>query len=162
MSQFRVEKRRAEAEVTLSTGGTLRGCFFLAGSGPVQAVPERVGDLLNAQSGFFPFDPSGDGGDTVLINPAHVICVRLAEPTAEARLDAGYDVAPERQVRMLLSNGARLTGAVRVYCSEGRDRLSDYARSPKSFRYLESVNGTFIVNTMHIVQLTEASRERAD
>lgn len=162
MSQFRVEKRRAEAEVTLSTGATLRGCFFLAGSGPVQPMPERVGDLLNAHSGFVPFEPFAAGGDTVLINPTHVICVKLAEPSAEAQLDAGYDVAPERQVRMLLSNGEQLTGAVRVYCPEGRDRLSDYARSSKKFRYVESAAGTFIVNTRHIVELTEAPVERAD
>jgi len=28
MSQFRIEKRRAEAEITLATGKTVRGAFF--------------------------------------------------------------------------------------------------------------------------------------
>jgi hypothetical protein len=158
MSQFRVEKRRVEAELTLATGATRRGCFFLAGSNPRQAGPERVGDLLNAESGFFPFDTNGPSGpETVLINRAHVVYVRLAEHTDEARRDAGYELATERHVTMVLSNGDRLDGAVRVFCPQGRDRLSDYARSQTAFRYLESRDATFVVNSSHIVELTEES-----
>src|SRR3954463_14396076 len=29
VSEFRIEKRRAEAALTLTTGSTVRGCFFL-------------------------------------------------------------------------------------------------------------------------------------
>ena len=56
MSQFRVEKRRAEAEVTLASGESRRGCFFLSSSSAVHAGPERVKDVLNFESGFFPFE----------------------------------------------------------------------------------------------------------
>jgi hypothetical protein len=155
MSQFRVEKRRVEAELTLASGARRRGCFFLASANPAQAGPERVGDLLNAETGFFPFDPAEPLGKTVLINRAHVVYVKLAEPTDEAQRDAGYDVATERHVTMVLSNGDRLAGAVRVFCPEGRDRLSDYTRAAAAFRYLESSRGTFVVNSSHIVELME-------
>jgi hypothetical protein len=156
MSQFRVEKRRADAELTLSTGETLRGCFFLASANATQAGPERVVDLLNNEPGFFPFDPSATGSNgTVLINRAHLISVKLPEVSTEARLDAGYDVAAERQVTLLLSNGVRLKGAVRVYRPQGRDRLSDYARWLPAFSYLEGTHGTFIVNSAHVVELRE-------
>jgi hypothetical protein len=156
MSQFRVEKRRAEAELTLSTGGTIRGWFFLAGSTAMQVGPERIADLLNAETGFFPFDPSNAApADTIVINRAHVLSVKLLEPATEAQVDPGYDVATERHVAMLLSNGTRLTGSVRVYRPQGRDRLSDYARSAEMFRYVESTGATFIVNTAHVVELRE-------
>ena len=156
MSEFRIEKRRAEAELTLSSGGHLLGCFFLAGSSATHAGPERVADLLNAETGFFPFGVPGDSSqDTVLINRPHLIAVRLIEYTTEAQLDPGYEVATERSVDMLLSNGATLSGSVRVYRPQGRDRLSDYARSPDVFRYVENGDGTFVVNSAHIVQLTE-------
>ncbi len=56
---------------------------------------------------------------------------------------------------MLLSNGTTLRGAVRVYRPEGRDRLSDYAQTSEAFRYLESGDGTFVVNCAHIVNLRE-------
>ena len=156
MSEFRVEKRRAEAELTLSSGGHLRGWFFLSGSSATHAGPERVADLLNAESGFFPFEvPAGPSQDTVLINRPHLISARLLEATTEAQLDPGYVVATERHVDMLLSNGARLSGSVRVYRPQGRDRLSDYARSTDVFRYVENAQGTFVVNSAHIVELRE-------
>ena len=48
MSEFRIEKRRTEATLTLSTGAIARGCFFLSGSRANRSGPERVADLLNA------------------------------------------------------------------------------------------------------------------
>jgi hypothetical protein len=155
MSQFRVEKRRAGAEITLATGAIVHGTFFLCGSSATHAGPERVADLLNAEAGFFPFETAGGDADTILINRAHVIAVRLLERANEPELDPGYIVATERHVAMLLSNGATLTGSVRVYRPQGRDRLSDYARSSDAFRYLENAEGTFVVNSAHIVNLSE-------
>jgi hypothetical protein len=159
MSQFRVEKLRAGAEVTLSTGVTVRGTFFLAGSSAMHEGPERVADLLNAEGGFFPFETIGENAssETLLINRAHVVCVLLLGRRNEPQIDPGYAVATERRVAMALSNGAAITGAVRVYRPQGRDRLSDYARTPEAFRYLEAADGIYIVNTAHIVQLSEVT-----
>src|SRR2546430_6130587 len=109
MSQLRVEKRRAEAEVTLATGASVRGSFFLAGSSASHVGPERVADLLNAETGFFPFEPAGaDVSETVMINRAHVVSVRLPEPNPEPQPHPGYLVATRRRVAMLLSTGARI------------------------------------------------------
>jgi hypothetical protein len=158
MSDLRVEKRRAAAELTLSTGVQVRGCFFLSGSSAAHAGPERVADLLNAETGFFPFSLLGTGPDastTVLYNRAHLVLVRLVEHTVEAQLDPGYDAATARHVSVLLSNAGRVTGSVRVYRPAGRDRLSDYARSSETFRYVEAEDGTYIVNAAHVVELRE-------
>jgi len=156
MSEYRVEKHRAEAELTLSSGGLLQGWFFLAESSATHAGPERVADLLNAEVGFFPFQvPAGATPDTVLINRRQLISVRLLDETTEAQRDPGYEVATVRPVEMLLSNGEMLSGTVRVYRPQGRDRLSDYARSTDNFRYVENAEGTFVVNSAHVVQLRE-------
>ena len=156
MSELRVEKRRAAAELTLSTGGKVRGSFFLAGSSATHFGPERVGDLLNGEAGFFPFAVESDGA-TALYNRMQLVSVRLLESTGEARLDPGYELATERRVSMLLTNGESLCGAVRVYRPAGRDRLSDYARSTEVFRYVETPDATFIVNSAHIVDLKETA-----
>ena len=156
MSELRVEKRRAAAELTLSTGGKVRGSFFLAGSSATHFGPERVGDLLNGEAGFFPFAVESDGA-TALYNRMQLVSVRLLESTGEARLDPGYELATERRVSMLLTNGESLCGAVRVYRPAGRDRLSDYARSAEVFRYVETPDATFIVNSAHIVELKETA-----
>ena len=156
MSDLRVEKRRAAAELTLSSGRRVRGSFFLAGSSATHAGPERIADLLNGETGFFPFALEGSGQlETALYNRPQVVSVKLLDSSEEATLDPGYDLATERHVAMLLSNGDTITGAVRVYRPAGRDRLSDYARPGDAFRYVESADATFIVNMGHIVELRE-------
>ena len=56
---------------------------------------------------------------------------------------------------MLLSNGSRLTGLVRVYCPRGHDRLSDYTRADETFRYLETADALLVVNFRHVLELSE-------
>ena len=156
MSEFRIEKSRAEAALTLTTGATVRGCFFLSGSSPTHA-PERIADLLNAETGFFPFELHGDGPPhTVLYNRTQLVVVAPLG-SAEAQLDPDYSIARERGVRILLSNGDSVEGLVRVHRPSGRDRLSDYARQPETFRYVETAGGTVIVNADHIVEFRETT-----
>jgi hypothetical protein len=146
--------RRTEAELTLSSGESVRGCFFVAPTSATHEGPQRVAELLNVDAGFFPFE-SADSADTVLVNRAHVVTARLLGASDEARSAAGYGVAAVKRVVMKLSNRVVLQGTVRVYCPAGHDRLSDYARSPEAFRYLESADGTFVVNSRYIVELAE-------
>jgi hypothetical protein len=157
VSEFRIEKRRVEATLTLTTGNTIQGCFFLSGSNVSHSGPERVGDLLNGETGFFPFEHQCAEHSTSLYNRAQLLMVRLLAESHEAELDPGYSVATERAVRIVLSNGHRVEGRVRVYCPSGRDRLSDYARSPERFRYVETADGTVIINADHIVELRETT-----
>jgi hypothetical protein len=113
--------------------------------------------LLNAEPGFFPFalrDPRANR--TVLYNRRQVVVVALAEN--EASRVPGYDVATERFVSLLLSNGDRVTGAVRIYRPEGRDRLSDWARHADGFRYVETGDSTLLVNIAHVIELSEVSK----
>ena len=154
-SEFRFEKRRTEAEISLSSGESMHGCIFTASGVIGHEGPERVGDLLNADPrGFFPFEVHGKGNPhTVLINRAHVVTVAISEN--EAVQDAGYDVATRRLVSVQLSTAQRVTGTIRVYRPEGRDRLSDWTRQPGIFRYIETGDAILIVNTTHIVAVSE-------
>ena len=101
MSEFRVEKRREAAELTLVTGATMSGVFFLAGSSQLHTGPERVGDVMNFEAGFFPFECEAQKPPS--INRAHVLKVTLPAQMIEAQLDAGYDVATRRTVKLLLT-----------------------------------------------------------
>jgi hypothetical protein len=155
-SQFRVEKRRADAVVTLVTNETVHGCLFTAAGSAHGSGAERISDLLNSGPGFFPFEIHGSGvGATVQYNRSHVVAVRVLDD--EARQDAGYAVARRQAVSILLSNGQRIEGEVRVYRPEGHDRVSDWTRQPEVFRYVEAKDATYIVNAAHIVAVTEVS-----
>jgi hypothetical protein len=154
MSEFRVDKRQEAAELTLVTGATLSGVFFLAGTSHLRRGAERVGDVMNLEPGFFPF---GTGVETMLVNRAHVLKVALPPQMIEAELDAGYDAAPRRTVRVLLTTGETVTGDVVLLLPAGHDRLSDYAQVDQKFRYLELEDRTLLINSSHIVALTEVA-----
>jgi hypothetical protein len=158
VSEFRIEKRRAEAELTLTKGVAIKGCFFLSGLRATFAGPERIADLLNAENGFFPFEVHSDASPhTVICNRSQIVLVTLLDVPIEAQADLGYSVAKEREVRIVLSTGRIVDGRVRIYRPSGRDRLSDYAREPETFRYIETADGTVIVNSAHIVEMRETS-----
>lgn len=153
-SAFRVEKQRANAVLTLSSGQSTHGCFFTAGGSARHAGPERVGDLLNSETGFFPFEIHGaDGTRTALVNRNQLVMVVVDDN--EASRDPGYAVAKRRVVSMLLSSGQRVIGAIRVYRPESHDRLSDWARQPEAFQYVETAEATVIVNMAHIIDVHE-------
>jgi hypothetical protein len=156
MSEFRVEKHRAAADLTLSTGARVKGVFFLSDSSAARAGAERVCDLLNGEAGFFPFELAGEGqARTVMYNRAHIAMVALPANALEARLDIGYDLAVKRRVALLLTTGMRVTGTVAIYQPDGHTRLSDYTRVEEVFRYLETADHTLIINFAHVVELLE-------
>jgi len=107
VSAFRVEKERAHAILTLSSGESAEGCFFLASPAPHGAGRERVGDLLNAATGFFPFEIHGTRSRrTALLNRSQVVTVALSD--SEAGSVPGYEVATQRTVRLDLVGGRRI------------------------------------------------------
>jgi len=153
-SEFRFEKQRAEASVTIVGGESATGSFFVAGAQSNHEGAQRVGELLNQETGFFPFEiQTADGPRTILYHRAHVITVTVTN--SEAASDPGYAVAKRRDVFILLSDGRKLRGVVRVYRPEGRDRLLDWTRQPEVFRYVDTDEGTLLVNAAHIVAVTE-------
>lgn len=152
MSEFRVEKRRESADVTLITGATMTGVFFLGPSTHLHNGPERVGDVLNLEEDFFPFER---GTETLLVNRAHVLKVTLPPQMIEAELDASYHVATRRTAKLLLTTGEEITGNVVIDRPPGYDRLSDYVAADERFRHVELADRTVLVNSRHIVALTE-------
>lgn len=153
-SAFRVEKLRIGAVINLTNGATITGDFFVAQASPTLFGQERVAELLNSESGFVPFEVRESGGArTALLNRDHIVTVMVRDP--EARRVPGYDIATARTVSVLMSDGRRIVGSVRVYRPEGRDRLSDWSRHGERFRYIEAPDATFIANVAHIVEASE-------
>jgi hypothetical protein len=153
-SEFSVHKRRVEVTLTMADGHSADGHLFLGDTTTAGDGPERVDDLLNGSTGFFPFERI-DGGPRriVLYNSSHVAVVTLAGH--EAHEVPGYDVATIRRVALLLSTGEQVSGTIQLYLPHGRDRVSDWTRDPALFRYLETADATLLVNIRHVVEITE-------
>jgi len=156
MSQFRFEKHQVQASLVLATGAMRHGHFFVVTS-VTHGGPERVGDLLNGASGFFPFQH--DDGTTVQYNREHLVMVKLPAGLAEEEAEPGFPVALKRHVSVALSTGTSIDGTVLVSGGEGHERLSDYVRESKPFWYVLTSRGTVIVNSGHIVELVEKGNQ---
>ncbi len=157
MSQYRVQKRKAAAELLLSNGRTVCGSFFLASSSAHHPGPERIIDLLNEETGFFPFECEDQwGADTTLYNRAQIAAVKVLDKADEGSVEI-YEFGTERRVGMMLTTGLRVEGTIRVYLPVGRDRLSDYVRTGDRFRYIEAADGILIINFAHVVEIREAA-----
>jgi hypothetical protein len=153
-SDLRFEKRRNKAVILFSTGETVEGNFFTGAGSVLRSGPERIGDLLNAESGFFPFEVSNqDGPQTLIYNRAYVVTVSVSSD--EPRQELGYDVATPKSVSIRLSTGQRLLGSIRIYRPEGHNRLSDWSKSRSQFHYLETDAFALLVNSAHIVEVSE-------
>jgi hypothetical protein len=155
-SVFRIEKRRAEAILTLSDGRVLAGCFFLGDASGRHVGPERIGDVLNAKGTFFPFqlgDADGDHGHTTLLHRDHVVTVAL--PENEDVLDPAYAVARPHAVWLQLASGRRVHGSIRFNRPPGQDRLSDWADTADRFCYIETEEGALLVNVTFVVEIRE-------
>lgn len=154
-SELRVLKERMAATVTLSNGRAVHGYIFVSGFSATHSGPERVKDVLNGEGGFFPFEvDEASASPTVLFNRDHVVMVDLASDD-ELRQMPGYEHATRRTVSMLLSSGQRLDGTVPVQRPQGHDRLSDLAREGEHFWYVEGPNRTLLVNTRHVLEMTD-------
>jgi hypothetical protein len=158
MSQFYTETSRVPATLTLASGDSLTGSFFVATASRTHSGPMRVKDLLNLEPGFFPFEVAeGTGTSTHLFNRQHLVAATLSS-AEEPRADAGYDVAVSRRVSVRLSTGAAVVGHIRIYQRPGHERTSDYVReraSEETFRYLERESDTLIVNMSHVLQISD-------
>jgi len=155
MSEFRFEKLQVPAELTFAVGPPVTGTFFVAGSASSHDGPERVGELLNSASGFFPFQLPD--GTTTLYNRSQVVLAALDARAREAESHPGYPVVKKLRVSMRLSTGHTVSGMVPVYRPRGRERLSDYAQMPEPFRYLVTADRELLVNAAHIVELRESA-----
>ena len=141
--------------MTLVSGEVARGSFFTAGDTTRHEGGERIADLLNSETGFFPFEVEGD--QRAADGPVQSIPPDLGGDFRQ-RGGAGPWVRRGRRAgrcRSCCRTGAGSTRSCASPGPTGRDRLSDWTRQPEVFRYIESGDGDFIVNAAHIVAVTE-------
>ena len=164
MDEFRIEKQQARAQLTLSTGRTVRGRFFLSGTAATHAGAERIDDVMNTTARFFPFELEGVSEASpriALYSPAHIVFVQLQDPTFDLRADASYNVAPRESASFLLSHGEHISGAVHIVSPKPAARLSDFTKLTEPFHYVETKDRTLLLNFAHVIEISPLKRQQA-
>ena len=118
MSEFRIEKIRHPLEVTLASGQRMTGVVFLEPVARNHSGAQDPRELLNDDDAFFPL--AVDDGLVLVAKDQ----VTLASYQVHA--DAAAIVPTMISVRLTLSDGALVEGAVEVEARSDADRLLDY------------------------------------
>lgn len=150
MSEYRIEKVRRHVSVAVSGGGTLEGDIFLQPSARYRAGPQDPAELFNEPELFVPF--VGEGDHLILLAKDRLIWVQFDD----LDVDPPVDGAPDASVEVLLADGSKVDGELRLDTRSDRSRLLDFLNGGRQrFLTLRSPAGVCLVNWSQIAQVRE-------
>lgn len=150
MSEFRIEKVRRCAVVTLAGGGTVQGDFFLQPTARYRVGPQHPAELFEEPDPFLPLAIAAD--QLVFIAKAQVIRVQFAADPADTEVGG----VEEASVDVTCTDGSVASGQLRLETRADRPRLLDYLNGEtQQFLTLHSPDGILLINRRQIVQVRQ-------
>ncbi|MCW5827819.1 MAG: hypothetical protein KIT79_00750 [Deltaproteobacteria bacterium] len=153
--EYQVAKRSVPVMVRLTNGNAHKGDFLLAAQAEQHHGAERVKDLLNGSGEMVPLF-SHLHNTPILLNKRHIEMVELTEPDLASDADRDTDFAIHRQALLIMDSGSKLRGDLVVTMPSGHDRTLDFLNRGERFVYLESRDGTKIINLLHVIAVEDA------
>lgn len=153
--EFQVSTHGASVEVVLRNSTVLRGRMFLHDTAEKHQGPEKVEDVLNAPSRFFPIAVREGGEKTVLVNKAQTLYVKVA--AQPGRVQPGVQGAASWAVQVIVEmvQGAPLQGVVYFAQPPGRDRTLDGLNESEPYLCLVQDAAFYYVRLSSVVIVRE-------
>ena len=141
-----IDKLRVTVRIARSGEPPIEGALSLLAHSPLHPGPETLLELLDPPGGFLPFERTADDSVLLLSRP-HIAWV-MAGPGVDPDLVRPpiHRLAREERVRVCLSDGEALDGALQMDLPESLNRASDYLNEPRRFFALVTRQGTFLVH----------------
>lgn len=139
---YRIEKQRLAATVTLGGGAVLPGHLFVPAPLPGHTATEDPAALLNDREPFLPVETNGE---VLLVAKARVAEVS-GLPVGELD-ELLRQSTPMALVEVRLANGARHFGSLRLEIRTGRPRVLDFLNDvAQPFLTLYTDQGIRLIN----------------
>lgn len=149
MSEYQVEKIRAEVTIHLVDGQERSGVLFLSPFSPTRSGPQTLVELLHEPEPFVPFLRSDKAFK--LLNKKQISHVRYTPGT-----DDDLPIGATIDVEITFINSKTLTGRTVLQTPEGKGRLLDYMNSRPGYFSLDcGDNGHYLVNPRVIVEIAD-------
>ena len=149
MSEYQVEKIRAEVTIHLVDGQERSGVLFLSPFSSTRSGPQTLVELLHEPEPFVPFLRSDKAFK--LLNKKQISHVKYT-PDDEADLPIGEAI----DVDITFINGKTLSGRTVLQTPEGKGRLLDYMNSKPGYFSLDcDEGGHYLVNPRVIVEIAD-------
>lgn len=149
MSEYQVEKQKAEVTIFLADGQEREGVLFLSPFSSMHSGPQTLVEFLMEGEPFVPFLRSDNSFR--LLNKKHISHVRY-KPEEDDQPKLGTEV----NVTITFINGKELTGTAVLETPEGRGRLLDFLNGKPGYFSLDCGNDEhYLVNPRVIVEITD-------
>ena len=149
MSEYQVEKIKAEVTIYLVDGQEREGVLFLSPFSSTRSGSQTLVEFLHEQETFVPFLHSDNA--FMLLNKKQISHVRY-QPGEEDLPGIGDPIS----VEMTFINGKQLSGQTVLETPEGKGRLVDYMNSSPGYFSLDCGDGEhYLVNPRVIVEITD-------
>ncbi|PLY01006.1 MAG: hypothetical protein C0623_06340 [Desulfuromonas sp.] len=149
MSEYQVEKQRAEVTIYLTDGEERQGVLFLSPFSSLHSGPQTLVEFLHEEEPFVPFIRSDDSFR--LLNKRHISHVRY-QPQESDQPKIGTEV----KVSITFINGKELAGTAVLETPEGKGRLLDFLNGKPGYFSLDCGDGEFyLVNPRVIVEISD-------
>lgn len=157
MNAFRVPKRRATLELVLLDGSVIPADVFLSERASLHHGPERVSDLLVADTLFLPALVHGSDSLTCF-NTASISYVKT-DAAAEPADDHAHTIPTEHEVDVHLNSGQLLRGLITYVLPVDHSRLSDYLNERHPFIRLLVDGQVLLVNKRHVCRVAPVNKD---
>lgn len=149
MSEYQVEKQKAEVTIYLADGQEREGVLFLSPFSSRHSGPQSLVEFLHEEEQFVPFLHSD--GAFLLLNKKQISHVRY-QPTEDDQPKIGDTVA----VCITFINGKQLSGTTTLETPEGKGRMQDYLNGEPGYFSLDCGEGEhYLVNPRVIVEVAD-------
>ncbi len=149
MSEFQVEKQKAEVTIYLVDGQERQGVLFLSPFSSVRSGPQTLVEFLHEPETFVPFVHSDN--TFMLLNKKQISHLRY-QPGEDEPDSIGEPI----EVDITFINGKSLSGTTVLETPEGKGRLVDYMNSSPGYFSLDcGEGGHYLVNPRVIVEITD-------
>jgi hypothetical protein len=147
MRELRVPTQRIAVQLVTTRGACRNGHLHLGPSHFRSGEVEDLGEVLNDEREFLPFEAEGDGAAPLVVHKAHIARVSVAGAVA-----AALDVGDEPHT-LILADGSALSGRVCVPTPPTASRLVDKLNRAPRFVPVQAEDALHFVQVDHIVEV---------
>jgi hypothetical protein len=145
---LQVPKKRVFLTVDFVGDKRIRGNIFLSPQSGLHYGEERIIDMLNDATSFFPFELEGTSAIRI-INKENIISVGATED-----LPAEEGLGKKETITVVLSNGRNISGELIIDQPEYKSRVLDFFNSgERRFFRLFTESETYYINISHVIEV---------
>jgi len=149
MSEYQVEKQRAEVTIYLVDGQERAGVLFLSPLSSTHSGPQTLIELLHEEDPFVPF--LRHDHEFFLLNKKQISHVRY-QPVASDTPVLGEPA----KVTITFVNGKQLSGTTLLQTPEGKGRMQDFLNGKPGYFSLDCGGDEFyLVNPRVIIEVAD-------